>query len=353
MPVRNAAPWLNESVGSILRQTGPSFELIIVDDGSDDGSATLLDAFAQSHDAVHVIHQPSQGIVSALNTGLQKASGRYIARMDADDVALPGRLDLQVRWMQNHPDVVAAGAAQEDLLPSGSIIPPASLPDWDASQVRSRLLTGNCINHPTVIFDRQTVLDLGGYRPPFRHAEDYDLWLRLSERHAVQVMPFLVLRYRVHSGQTGHQFLESQTLAVLAAQLSASARQRRLPDPALHWSHPPSPPELALEGLTPERLDNAVATATFDLIERYQYLGMTSEAAQVHQQLLSWIRTHPRRSSNLADWHWWKGRFHFVQAHFLRGSADFCLAFVRKPSLLIRTLRGLWNFPARRLHPRR
>ncbi len=114
MPVYNAGRYLRPAIASLLAQDFRDFELIIVNDGSTDGSAGIIDSFAVRDARIRVFTRANAGIVSALNAGLAVAQGGLIARMDSDDIALPGRLRAQVDFMQAHPECVAAGHGRAD-----------------------------------------------------------------------------------------------------------------------------------------------------------------------------------------------------------------------------------------------
>src|SRR4051812_38318159 len=107
MPVYNAGRYLAEAVDSVLTQSFRDFEFVIVDDGSTDGSAAMLDDYARQDSRVKLVRRPNTGIVGALNDGLRECRGEFVARMDADDVSLPERFEKQVAYLREHHEVVA------------------------------------------------------------------------------------------------------------------------------------------------------------------------------------------------------------------------------------------------------
>lgn len=223
MPVLDAEPFVREAVESVLGQTFGDLELVAVDDGSTDGSADALRELAARDARVRVHAQAHGGLAAALNAGLALAAAPLVARMDADDVALPDRLERQVALLDAQPDaaLVAGGlvVVDEDGRELDTAIPPAA-PD---------LLAGNPIPHPTVVFRTDAVRALGGYR--LDQAEDYDLWLRLEERHRIAVLPEIVLRYRVHRAQFSVRRLERQAVGALVVREAARRRRAGGPDP--------------------------------------------------------------------------------------------------------------------------
>lgn len=185
LPVHNEECFLEQAVESILRQTESSFELILVDDGSTDGSPALLERLAQGDRRIKPIHQPHAGIVAALNRGMREASGRYVARMDADDLAHPERLRLQAGYLDLHPDIGMVGSRVEYLGDAGRNRGLAVFVEWSNSLTDSRDIdlyrfVETPFVHPSVMFRRELTERLGTYRDgPF--PEDYELWLRWLE----------------------------------------------------------------------------------------------------------------------------------------------------------------------------
>jgi len=200
MPVYNAASFLSQAVESILVQTDPNFEFLIFDDGSTDGSIDILNRFAKSDSRIKVHLGQHRGYSPWLNEGLKAACGEYIARMDADDIALPDRFALQVDFLRNHPEVVVVGGVVLAIDSDGDPVYPWQFPmthdEIDADILVAK--TGGLI-HPTTMIRRRAMLEVGGYRPDFEPAEDLDLWLRLAETGKLVNLPRQLLYYRVHA----------------------------------------------------------------------------------------------------------------------------------------------------------
>ncbi|HEX2853353.1 MAG TPA: glycosyltransferase [Opitutaceae bacterium] len=199
IPVYNAARFVQSAIGSVLAQSFRDFELIAVDDGSTDSSKALLDALAATDPRIRVISRPNTGIVGALNDGLAAATGEFIARMDADDIALPTRFETQLAYLRAHPGCVALGT---DILytdPEGDPLT-RHRPALTHEAIVEQLLVGNggALIHPTVIFRRQAVESAGRYRQQYNFIEDLDLFLRLSEAGRLANLPDVFLRYRQH-----------------------------------------------------------------------------------------------------------------------------------------------------------
>ncbi|MFT8242525.1 glycosyltransferase [Roseomonas sp. BN140053] len=224
LPVRDGARFLEAAVNSILGQSLRELELLVVDDGSRDETPAILRRLAAADARLRVLSGPPLGLVPALNRGLREARAPLVARMDADDVAAPERLARQVAALEAAPEVALLGTGwrvvRADGQPRRDVSPPTG-----SEAIRAALVRANPIAHPTVILRRAAVLGVGGYRPAFRLAEDFDLWLRLAERHELRNLPEPLLDYREHAGQSAWQALEQRALSEMGA-LAAAARRR-------------------------------------------------------------------------------------------------------------------------------
>ena len=201
MPVYNAAPYLAEAIQSILAQTWVDFEFLIINDGSTDGSAAVIDGFARQDQRVKVLHQENRGIVEALNQGLSLARGRYIARMDADDISLPERFARQIAFLDANPSVAICGSACRKfyLGRAHGVIPVAINP----AEISARLLFRASIVHPSVMMRRDAVVrGQFNYRAGYPHAEDFDLWQRMAESNRIANLPDVLVLWRVHGTQS-------------------------------------------------------------------------------------------------------------------------------------------------------
>jgi glycosyltransferase involved in cell wall biosynthesis len=141
----------------------------------------MLAGFRARDRRVVVLKSPGHGIVDALNAGLAAAKGEFVARMDADDIALPGRLAAQVEAMRAEPTLLALGTAATEIDADGTRQGEIAVATGSAA-IRERMQRENPLLHPTVTMRREAVLAVGGYRRALTHAEDYDLWLRLAAR---------------------------------------------------------------------------------------------------------------------------------------------------------------------------
>lgn len=197
MAVHNGMPYLPQAVDSILQQTFKNFEFLIVDDGSTDNTAELLRGYQLRDSRVQVISQANRGLTVSLNRMLTVAQGKYIARMDSDDIAHPERLEIQWQQMEANPDVVCCGTwaveVDEQGRPFSHWAPPLSHEKIDELHLSC---VGGGIIHPTAMLRRSSLSQIGGYDSRWSVAQDYALWLRLAEVGRLCNLPRLLLQYR-------------------------------------------------------------------------------------------------------------------------------------------------------------
>jgi GT2 family glycosyltransferase len=227
LPVWNGARFLATAIESVLAQTFESLELIIVDDGSDDATREIAMDFARRDTRVTVLLLDShRGIARALNTGIAVARGHYVARMDADDVAVPTRLETQLAYLDAHPECVAVGSAVEVIDEDGNQIGTASFPERHADIAHALLAgRGASLAHPAVVMRKDAIHAAGGYHGESFPSEDLDLWLRLSEVGALANVGQTLLRYRRHRNAVSVR--ERGRQATTTERIIAAARRRK------------------------------------------------------------------------------------------------------------------------------
>lgn len=198
MPAYNAEKYIAQAIESILGQTFGDFEFIIINDCSKDRTEEIILSY---HDPriVYLKNEQNLGVAVTLNKGLAAATGKYIARMDADDISLPERLEKQVAYLEANEDIAVLGTNVESFNEFGTISTGWSA--TDPEQMKVDLLFACGLAHPSVMMRTEAIRELGGYDPEFNGLEDYELWCRVLEKHSITTMPDVLLRYRIHGSQ--------------------------------------------------------------------------------------------------------------------------------------------------------
>lgn len=224
LPVFNAEAFLSEAVESILGQSFTDFELLVINDGSTDHSREILTALSDPR-VVIVDNDGNRGLIYTLNHGIAIARGEYIARMDADDIAVSNRFEKQVAFLDEHSQVALLGSWAELIDCSGKYIQLLQSPTGN-NNIQKNLLNANCFIHPSVMFRTAIIREEGGYHQDAIHAEDYEMWLRIAENHEVDNLPEPLIFYRIHPGQISQRQLRMQRAS--ADTIRAAAWRRRI-----------------------------------------------------------------------------------------------------------------------------
>lgn len=281
MPVHNGARWLGDTLQSLYAQTEPCFEIVLVDDASTDDLRKVLAAHADGR--LRVIHLPHNvGVSAARNEGIAQARGHYIAFCDADDLCLSHRLQTQVAFLEQHPDVGLCGSAFTcfDTEDRETVRNPSS-----NEEIRTALMQGNCFGLSTTM-GRAEVLKAQRFDPSLSVAEDYDLWTRLAAAGVgLANLSESLIRYRWHPQQA------SRTKSARLDQVTRRIRGRYcaglLGDPWLQ------------ERLSRETMDLCDLQRAADLIA-----GMSSPLARDFRFLLAWMYQLLPSHGLLNWWRW-------------------------------------------------
>ncbi len=197
MPAYNAEKYIAEAIESILSQTFRDFEFIIINDGSTDRTKEIILSFGDAR-IVYLENEKNLGIVETLNRGLDAARGEYIARMDADDAAMPERFEKQLAYMEKHPEVGVLGCGIR-IFGEGTFEHDRTF-STSSEDLQAELLFSSCMAHPSVMIRRAALGDIR-YEKEFAGAEDYLMWWRLAQRCSLSTLPEVLQKYRIHGGQ--------------------------------------------------------------------------------------------------------------------------------------------------------
>ena len=203
MAVYNGAAYLRPAIDSILEQTFTDFEFIIVDDGSTDQTPEILQTYDDRR--IRIISQDNQGPAAAANKGIKASSAEYIARLDADDVAAPDRLDKQVEFLDRNPDYVIVGGFMEFITADGHPIYVQTLPT-SSDDINQSIQAGGCpLVHSSVMFRKQSAFECGLYNTDLKYYHDPDFYKRLAETGKMANLPVCLGKYRIAPGAITNQ----------------------------------------------------------------------------------------------------------------------------------------------------
>lgn len=194
MPIFNQESFLKEAVKSILDQTFKNFEFLVLNDGSTDNSLKIIKSFKDKRIKIFQ-NKKRQGLARGLNFLIKKAKGEYIARMDGDDISLPGRLRDQVGFLEKNPQIVLVGSWAKIINEKGEVIGEFKYPTRYAA-IRKIILSNNPFIHPSVMFRKKIFKKLGGYDEKLFYSQDYDLFLRLVIKYPCANIPKCLLKVR-------------------------------------------------------------------------------------------------------------------------------------------------------------
>jgi glycosyltransferase involved in cell wall biosynthesis len=225
MPAYNAAAFVSAAIESVLAQTFREFELLVIEDGSTDATGELLRTF---HDPRLVIlpNERNLGLVTSLNRGIAAARGEYIARMDADDWSYPGRLALQVTYLEQHPEIGILSCAYQVTDKALNPIQERILPETDVAIRRDLYCKYECFCHPAVMLRRIALPETEWYRHAWFPAEDRDLWLRILEVWQGANLPHVLHKKRDHVQSISNQNSRIQSDLVIQITVESLKRER-------------------------------------------------------------------------------------------------------------------------------
>jgi glycosyltransferase involved in cell wall biosynthesis len=241
LPVYNAMPFLPQTLHSLLRQTHEDFELLIIDDGSSDGSLDYLKSVSMKDRRIRLLVQENRGLVATLNRMLAEADTPWLVRHDADDLAFPERMALTVDQIRQHPDagmVYSFARYCQDERIFGTFRTTSGTPEELRELTRSGYLLAMC--HPAVTLNIAKTLQVGGYRFNL-HVEDIDLWWRMALEFDIQLIPAATVAVRHNSASVSARNFERQCVNTLFVQYLLLSHL---------WNLSPLPYELAASRLS-------------------------------------------------------------------------------------------------------
>ncbi len=217
IPVYNGMPYVRDCMESLLAQSYSNFEILLVVDSSSDGSLEYLESISDPR--IRIIEGPRAGLIAALNLLLREAKTTWLVRQDADDIAYPKRLETIIRYAQDFPEAGIIFSRAEYYPPDrsfGLFRDSRGTPEELRAVVRSGYLLAFC--HPTAVLNVEKTLRIGGYDRTLKHAEDADLWWRAALEFDLQIIPEVLVGYRMHATSMMTQGLHDDAVSGLYVQ---------------------------------------------------------------------------------------------------------------------------------------
>lgn len=229
----NAEDFIEKAIESILHQSYKEFEYVIVDDGSMDNTLSILKRYAAKDKRIVLIEKKNTGLADSLNVGLRQARGGWIARLDADDVAMPNRLYNQLKFIQDNNRVMLLGGGCIEVDKNGTAVKKHIYPQ-EHNVLMKRLKSRKAFfPHSSAFFNKACVMELGGYNPKFTRSQDLDLWLRIGETGLIACLQMPVVKLRKHSQMISNANQgELQDVMGICARICHFRRKAGLSDPS-------------------------------------------------------------------------------------------------------------------------
>ena len=197
MSVYNGQKYLREAINSILNQTFKDFEFIIIDDCSIDKTKDIILSYKDSR-IRFIENKKNIGLTKSLNKGLKIARGKYIARMDVDDISMPERVEKQISFLDKHKDIAVVGSWIE-IINMESSRAYVLKNDCNPAIIKWTHIFKNQITHSSAFFRKEIIKKIGHYNEKYKYAQDFDFWFRISRKYKIANIPKVLVKYRIHS----------------------------------------------------------------------------------------------------------------------------------------------------------
>lgn len=205
MTCYNAEYWLDETIQSVLNQSFRNFEFVIINDGSIDKTLDIILSYARKDSRITVLDKQNTGLTESLNFGLRASRGKWIARLDADDLCEPNRLEVQYNYILSRPNLVLIGSNFYEIDFEGALVKNQTYPNNHKNLVRNLERHKRFFPHSSAFFRRDIALNIGGYNTRFQRSQDHDLWLRLSRKGQIGSIGKSLVKIRKHNCQISHE----------------------------------------------------------------------------------------------------------------------------------------------------
>ncbi|KPK84167.1 MAG: hypothetical protein AMS27_10725 [Bacteroides sp. SM23_62_1] len=221
MPVYNCEKYVGEAIESVLAQSFKDFEFIIIDDGSDDNTSQIIEEYDKTDNRIRILrNEQNLGVVKSLNIGLRQSVGEYIARIDADDIWLPEKLEKQIIYLEKNGDIGMLATSKLNIDADGKIRERDKYPKtYSYKDIRDNILKRNLFCHSSVIFSNNVLKKVGYYDETFINSEDYEYWMRVISATKVEMLEEPLVYYRISTDAISYRRLKQQRYYAMLAKL--------------------------------------------------------------------------------------------------------------------------------------
>lgn len=220
LPVLNGEKYLSLAINSVIAQTYKNWKLIIVDNGSTDNTPAIINEYLKKDTRIKGINCNIKGIVPALNTGLKHCVGTLIARIDADDLWIPNKLEVQVNYLNSHPQLALLGGSVEIIDDKGNTLPNTKAFNngmhLDPKEVVKKISHNNLFCHSSIVIKKEVLEEFGGYAEKYLHSEDYFLWFQTVQKYKAEILAEKLVLFRYHPQSISRKFILEQQKSSLA-----------------------------------------------------------------------------------------------------------------------------------------
>ncbi len=224
MPAYNVEKFIKPAIQSLLKQSYKHFRLIIVNDASTDNTLKIAGQFSSKKVKI-ISNRINLGVAKSLNIGIRASESKYIARMDADDLSLPDRLEIQFNYLEKNSNCMLVGSWVDLVKESGKSLKIIKTP-VDYKTIKKKIFRSNTFIHPTVMMRRSALEKLGAYDDNLNGAEDYDLFLRIAARNNCVNLPLVLLKYRLNKSAVSLKYMKKVEFQSLKARIKAICKYR-------------------------------------------------------------------------------------------------------------------------------
>ncbi|MCK5173579.1 MAG: glycosyltransferase, partial [Planctomycetes bacterium] len=229
----NAERFISGAIESVLGQSYTDFEYVIINDGSTDGTSSILRAYASKDSRIVLYEKENTGLADSLNTGMKLCKTKWVARLDADDIAMPDRLSAQLDFMQNNKGISLLGGGCFLINADGESLGEYHYPLQHESLMARLEKGGAFFPHSSTFFDRMQIVELGGYNFRFTRSQDWDLWLRVGTSTRISCLDRTVIKLRKHANTLSNSdHGKEQSVMGLSARICYFRRKLGVSDPS-------------------------------------------------------------------------------------------------------------------------